>query len=57
MNDTTPDNGGDSAALLTAVGLVPEGNTGGGNTSAFRRMPIPPELVQIIISARGRPPL
>lgn len=45
------------AALLTAVGLVPEGNTGGGNTSAFRRMSIPPELARIIASARARPPL
>lgn len=45
------------AALLTAIGLVPEGNTGGGNVSAFRRMPVPDELAQIIAAARDRHPL
>ncbi len=29
-------------AVLTAAGLVPEGNTGGANVSAFRRLPVPP---------------
>ncbi len=41
------------AAALTAAGLVPEGNTGGGNVSAFRRLPVPPELAVIIASARA----
>src|SRR5882757_2157792 len=40
------------AAVLTAAGLVPEGNTGGGNVSAFRRLPVPPELAAIIASVR-----
>jgi hypothetical protein len=43
------------AAALTAIGLVPEGNTGGANISAFRRRPIPSELAQIIAAARARP--
>jgi hypothetical protein len=43
------------AATLTAIGLVPEGNTGGANTSAFRRQPIPSELAQVIAAARARP--
>ena len=41
------------AAVMTAVGLIPEGNTGGGNMSAFRRLPVPPELADIISSARS----
>jgi hypothetical protein len=36
------------AALLTAVGLVPQGNTGGSNVSGFRRMPIAEDLRQIL---------
>jgi hypothetical protein len=43
------------AASLTAFGLVPEGNTGGSNISAFRRLPIPAELAQVIAAARVRP--
>ena len=31
------------AATKTFVGLVPHGNTGGANVSAFRRMPIAPD--------------
>lgn len=42
------------AAGKTAVGLVPEGNTGGANVSPFRRMPVPPELAAIIAAARSR---
>lgn len=38
------------AALFTAVGLVPHGNTGGTDVSAFKRMPIPEELQRIIDS-------
>jgi uncharacterized protein DUF3703 len=41
------------AAVFTAAGLVPEGNTGGGNVSAFRRLPVPPELALIIASVRS----
>lgn len=40
------------AALFTAVGLVPHGNTGGTDVSAFKRMPVPEELQMIIGSAR-----
>lgn len=41
------------AAAMTGIGLVPEGNTGGGNISAFRRLPIPAELAEIIALARS----
>lgn len=34
--------------LGSAVGLVPEGNTGGTDISMFKRMPIEPELQNII---------
>jgi hypothetical protein len=43
------------AALLSGIGLVPEGNTGGGNVSAFRRMAVPPDLEKIIAATRARP--
>jgi hypothetical protein len=36
------------AATKTFVGLVPNGNTGGANVSAFQPMPIDPELADII---------
>lgn len=39
------------AATKTAFGLVPYGNTGGANVSAFRRMPIAPELKRLIDAA------
>lgn len=32
----------------SAVGVVPVGNTGGTDISMFRRLPIPPELQEII---------
>ena len=41
------------AALMTSVGLVPQGNTGGANVSAFRRMPIAPDLQRLIDAAGG----
>ena len=41
------------AATKTFVGLVPHGNTGGANVSAFRRMPIAPELQSLIAAAGG----
>jgi hypothetical protein len=39
------------AATLTAVGLVPTGNTGGANVYSWRRMPVPPELADQIAQA------
>lgn len=41
------------AATLTAIGRVPEGNTGGANVSPMRPMPIPDELAELIRQARG----
>lgn len=38
------------AATKTALGLVPEGNTGGANVSPFRRIEIPPDLRAILSS-------
>ena len=40
------------AAISTAVGLVPRGNTGGTNVNPFQSMPIPPELAALIEKAR-----
>ncbi len=40
------------AATKTAIGWVPEGNTGGSNVSPFRRMPMPGDLAAIIERAR-----
>ncbi|HSL01993.1 MAG TPA: DUF3703 domain-containing protein [Nitrospiraceae bacterium] len=40
------------AALGTAVGLVPQGNTGGTNVNSFKSMPIQPELAALIKEAR-----
>jgi len=41
-----------AAALLTGIGLLPTGNTGGANVGSLRRMPVPPDLQQAIDSAR-----
>lgn len=41
-----------AALVFTPVGLLPVGNTGGSNVSAFRRMPVPRELQDIIDEAR-----
>src|SRR6185295_4306976 len=41
------------AAILTFIGKVPNGNTGGSNVSAVRPMPIDPELAAIIEMARN----
>lgn len=38
----------------TALGLVPAGNTGGANVSAFKRMPVPADLQAQIDAARRR---
>ena len=40
--------------LGSAIGVVPVGNTGGTNVSMFKRMPITPELQNIIDG--GAPP-
>lgn len=40
------------AALVTGLGWLPDGNTGGANVSGFRRMPIPPDLQRILDAAR-----
>ncbi len=40
------------AAIGTAAGLVPQGNTGGTNVNSFKSMPIPPELAALIEKAR-----
>ena len=40
------------AATKTAVGLVPEGNTGGTNISPFKRLPVPRDLATVIASAK-----
>ncbi len=40
------------AATKTALGLVPEGNTGGSNVSPFKRMAVPDDLAAIIALAR-----
>ena len=40
------------AAIGTAAGLVPLGNTGGTNVNPFKPMPIPPELAALIKEAR-----
>src|SRR5262245_40595773 len=34
--------------LGSALGRVPRGNTGGANVSAFREMPIPPDLRNLL---------
>jgi len=45
-----------AAALVTGIGWLPQGNTGGANVSAFRPMPIPPDLQQVIDAAQGTAP-
>jgi hypothetical protein len=35
-------------ALGSAVGVVPVGNTGGSDVSMFRRMPVAPELQELV---------
>jgi hypothetical protein len=43
------------AALLTSIGTIPTGNTGGSNVSAFKKMAIPPDLASQIAAAKGEP--
>lgn len=40
------------AATKTAIGLIPQGNTGGANVSPFRPMPIPPEHAAKLAQAK-----
>jgi len=42
------------AATKTAIGWVPEGNTGGARISPFKRLPIPDDLAQQIAAAKRR---
>ncbi len=42
-----------AAALFTPLGLVPTGNTGGADVSAFRRMRLPQDLRIAIEAARA----
>ena len=41
-----------AAVLVTGIGWLPHGNTGGADISAFRRMPIPGDLQRLIDAAR-----
>lgn len=41
------------AATKTAIGFVPQGNTGGANVSPFKKMPIAPELADLIRLAKS----
>ena len=40
------------ALILTPPGLLPAGNTGGSNISAFKSMPVEPELAEILRRSR-----
>jgi hypothetical protein len=42
-----------AAAVFTAPGLVPEGNTGGVDISGFQRLPVPDDLRQALDAARA----
>jgi len=42
-----------AAAMKTAFGWLPHGNTGGTKVGAFRPMPVAPELQRLIDAARG----
>ena len=41
-----------AAAMKTAFGWLPHGNTGGTSVGAFRPMPVAPELQRLIDAAR-----
>lgn len=41
-----------AAAMKTAFGWLPHGNTGGASVGAFRPMPVAPELQRLIDAAR-----
>jgi hypothetical protein len=40
------------AVLVTGIGWLPEGNTGGANVSGLRPMPVPDDLQRLIDAAR-----
>lgn len=42
-----------AASLFTALGWVPDGNTGGSDVSGFRRMTVPKDLQQALDAARA----
>ena len=44
------------AAAVTAIGLVPTGNTGGARVKAWRRLEVPPDLAELISRARAPRP-
>jgi hypothetical protein len=41
-----------AALLVTGIGWLPHGNTGGSDVSAFQPMPIPADLQRLIDAAR-----
>lgn len=41
------------AATKTFVGLVPSGNTGGANVSPFAKLPVEPDIANLIARARS----
>ncbi len=41
-----------AAALMTGIGWLPEGNTGGAGVGGLRRLPIPPDLQRVLDDAR-----
>lgn len=43
-----------AAAVVTAFGWLPEGNTGGADVSGIRPLPIAPDLQRLIDAAHGR---
>jgi hypothetical protein len=42
-----------AAALLTGIGWIPAGNTGGAKVSGFRQMSIPPDLKRLMDDAQS----
>ncbi len=42
------------AALMTPIGLIPNGNTGGSNVSPFKAMPVKPEHKVMISDAKAK---
>lgn len=40
-------------AFGSAIGVVPTGNTGGTNISMFRRLPIDPEIENVLVEKRN----
>ena len=44
------------ALTKTAIGLLPTGNTGGSNVSAFKPMPLSPRHARLMQQARNKAP-